>query len=281
MSVLHKVTELIPPAERCQKLKLLVEWGTHDFSFLWYAGKGPEIHGLYMAYSENPLPPDAWREELDRIMGSHPAFKSAAASVHVFVNSDESALIPMAFYDKATSRAGFELMFGESFDTTFHEDEIKEMQMMVAYRYPSCIKEAIEKYFPDAGIQHVHAALICKENTRLELLSCSVHPGYIRVTLLSGQQLKFFRQYQYTAPEDVSYHLLNVCSRFSVSPEHIKLRLDGLLDKDSHLYRELHKYFGNMIFAGDPMVDLSHAEVLKSMHPHYYYKLIRLSACAS
>jgi hypothetical protein len=281
MSALNKVSELQPPAELCSKLKLVFEIGTRDLSLLWYSGKGPEVYGLHQSYSSKVLMPEEISGELKQLMQLNASFGAKAASTQVFINTPESVLIPVDFYEKETAIAGLDLVYGESFDSAYLIDELKDLGLVVISRFPVKLKEELENCYPGVTIRHVHAALISRENTRLDLLACSVHPDYLLVMLVSGQQLKFFKQIDYRSPEDASYHLLNICRQFSVSPEHIKLRLDGLLDKDSQLFKELHKYFGNLVIANDPMVDLSHAEALKTLPAHYYFKLIRLAACAS
>ena len=281
MSVFHKVAELLPAKESCGKLKLVAEIGTRDLSLLWYSGKGPEIHGMYLSYTDKTVTPEEIAEELRKLIHSHPSFSSKAASTQIFVNTPESVLIPNDFFDTTSAKASIDLVYGESFDCEYLQEELKDVGLTVFSRYPSVFKKEIENFFPGAGIRHIHSALLSRENSRLDMLACSVHPEYLTLSLMSGQQLRLFRQINYRTPEDASYHLLNICRQFSVSAEHIKLRLDGLLDRDSQLFKELHKYFGNLVFANDPMVDLIHAESLKSLPSHYYFKLIRLSACAS
>ena len=94
--------------------------------------------------------------------------------------------------------------------------------------------------------------------------------------LVINGELQILQSYRYKTPEDVVFHILNVCENFEVKD--VGLQLFGMIEKDSALFRELHKYFLNIHFGVLPG-NCNYAEGIKEFPAHYFSHLFSLAPC--
>jgi len=123
-------------------------------------------------------------------------------------------------------------------------------------------------------------SLCLKKKTvdREELLFVEFSPGEIMIQLWIKQKLHLFRFFPYETSEDVLYILVRICRVFDIPREAVCLRLSGLIDKDSAIYRELYHYFLDLSFdSGDPLVKLSGD--FNGYPAHYFSSIRNLAAC--
>jgi hypothetical protein len=84
--------------------------------------------------------------------------------------------------------------------------------------------------------------------------------------------------YGYDTPDDVSWHLLDLCSRFNLDNQQVLLRISGLLDEQSVLYQELLKYFLKTEWEALPGNKSLH-KVFEAYPSHYFSPLLNMALC--
>lgn len=100
------------------------------------------------------------------------------------------------------------------------------------------------------------------------------------LTCLKNGKLLCSRSATYASPEDVVYYLLKVCQQFKLSQEDVKVKLSGMIEEDSSVFRELYKYFLNLEFESVPP-EISLDESLKEYPAHFFLPVCKLALCVS
>lgn len=91
-------------------------------------------------------------------------------------------------------------------------------------------------------------------------------------------KLQAIQNFTYNTPEDIVFHLLNVCKAFDVEAGTARLCLSGMVDKKSNLYAAIYKYFLHIEFDNLP-ANFTVAEELKSVPPHFFSHLFYQAIC--
>ena len=86
------------------------------------------------------------------------------------------------------------------------------------------------------------------------------------------------QNFLYKIPWDVAYQLLNLCKSFEVDMSDIIVRISGMIDSSSGLYKELHKYFKLLEFDSLPG-QYQYPEEIRQYPAHYFSHLFSVAAC--
>jgi hypothetical protein len=85
--------------------------------------------------------------------------------------------------------------------------------------------------------------------------------------------------FYYQDTKDVVYHLLNCCHQLGISQENVRLLVGGLIDRQSALSTELHKYFLQITFEEiDESIKVT--DELKELPLHYFSSILKMAVCA-
>ncbi|MEO6611291.1 MAG: DUF3822 family protein [Chitinophagaceae bacterium] len=182
----------------------------------------------------------------------------------VGLNQDEAGL----FLDTAGNTGGSNITISET---------IPGWQLYNVFSVSKNIRECVEKKFPAAKTWH-------QDSLGIKNIAASTEQGIIQVdfrkddfTVLVIRQHKFLaaQAFEYSTPEDVIYYLLKTCRQFSLSQQETELRLSGLVDKNSALFKELYQYFIHVEFREATWH-------LSSEYPaHFFTSFNDLARCAS
>ena len=83
----------------------------------------------------------------------------------------------------------------------------------------------------------------------------------------------------YQDTKDVAYYLLNCCHQLGFSQEGVRLLVGGLIDRQSSLSTELHKYFLHVHFENiDDSIKIT--DELKELPLHYFSSILKMAVCA-
>jgi len=97
----------------------------------------------------------------------------------------------------------------------------------------------------------------------------------LSIALIKDGELLLIANQDYETSADLLWHFLNICDRFSITPQDIQLKLSGFIEKDSALYKELYQYFLH--------IDFDDAEwgVAGDYPAHYFRSFNKLARCVS
>jgi hypothetical protein len=94
-----------------------------------------------------------------------------------------------------------------------------------------------------------------------------------------GGRVHLVQTFHYQDSKDVAYHLLNCCRQLGVRQEDVRLLVGGLIDRQSSLSEELHKYFLHVAFeAIDESIKVT--DELKELPLHYFSSILKMAVCA-
>ena len=73
-------------------------------------------------------------------------------------------------------------------------------------------------------------------------------------------------------------HYLNICQSFETDATQAVLTISGMVDADSNLFTELHKYFLQINFANLPD-NFNYTHEIKNYPAHYFSHLFATALC--
>ncbi len=189
----------------------------------------------------------------------------------------ESVLVPFSLYDREKSQVLMNMMFGDvNHEDVLLTDVISERSMYNCYRIPGSLIEVIQNQFPDAASTHQYSLLLkntAKESCQLTLI---FYTQKIVVCFKTGDTYLLLNSFNYEAPEDVSYYLLNVCDQLKI--EDPPVMIHGLIEENSPLFKEVYKYFSQISFAPFPDGRFYSDEISK-FPSHYFSHIFAIDSC--
>jgi hypothetical protein len=276
-----KVAFKIPPIiEDISASHLLVELRNCEVSFLIFSNMPFALKGFYVYELDKNLPAAIYANELKTIIDNEGILHQSFATVQVCYNFNTSTLVPKDFFVEAEKENMLELMFGKDASAYCFYEDVLDNDMKIVYRVASKIYETVNELFPKNKFSHASSMQLQENKLEGDMLECMVYHNTIKLILCKNSKLQIVQFFDYETPIDVSYHLLNVCERFAVSPSIVKLVLSGMIDVQSNLYDDIHKYFLDIHFATLPE-DTIVSEEMKAHPTHFYHNLTDLAQCVS
>lgn len=97
--------------------------------------------------------------------------------------------------------------------------------------------------------------------------------------VVRGGQVRLVQTFHYQDTKDVVYYLLNCCHQLGLRQEGVRLLVGGLIDRQSSLSEELHKYFLQVHFEEiDESIKVT--DELKELPLHYFSSILKMAVCA-
>ena len=167
----------------------------------------------------------------------------------VFINTEQSVLIPADFYSKQKALDYLNAVFGENNYELFKDGLRDTLPVINAYRIPVQVREVIEKNLAMVTVEHTFSNILrtifSKEiSPSNSIINAQFYKTHFIVTVINGGQLQLINAYQYNNDDDVLYHLLNICNQLNLKG--VLLKVCGMIDLKSSLYGHLQKYFTNL-----------------------------------
>jgi hypothetical protein len=163
--------------------------------------------------------------------------------IHICFDNNSNILVPASDTEVDHSPALY-AAGAHAFDTTLQE-MTRDGAMSNVFTIPYQVYDWIRVHFPAARIMHLKTLLVdqCAGSGAEGLLSLNFCNNTFNLVSAQSGKLLLAQTYPYSSPADVLFYLLKVCELFNLDQEKLELRLSGLLEKDSSLYREIYQYF--------------------------------------
>jgi len=257
-----------------QSLQLLIELGDFGFSLIWTDTQKKQIAALAVNIFEEE---DNAVEEIRNTINKAFIPRKDHKGVKIFYNFRESMLIPTKYYNEDLNEQMLSLLFGENEDAVIRTDKLDKLQICNIYRLPAELDDFITSSFPQVNYIHSSSFQIQQQFSSTEMV-CVVFYNAIKVMLYIDGHLYLVQQFKYNSPEDVSYHLLNICKQHDLQPTDIKLHISGMIVQDSILFQHLYNYFLHIDF-----VSMSDQIKMKDdnndLPAHFFSHLTELATC--
>lgn len=255
-------------------INLLIELSNTGIILFW-TSKQFDITEGYSVYvfeeNENP------KTVVEDVFKSLSATKNNYKSVKVCYNYIESILVPEKHKDSNLYNEMLSLIYGEDFSTIQTSELVNSRSIYNVFRVPVYIKACIENNFKNYSAVH-STSLQIKNEVEGDLINCIVYQEMIKVLVYKKSQLQLVQQYKYTGPNDVAYHVLNICKQFELNPSSTPLRLSGMIVKDSQLYQSLYNCFLDIDFL-TPSNKIQIVDQLSHLPNHFFSHLTELTSC--
>ncbi len=266
-----------PVTEEKIPLHLLIEAGNYGVSLIWFSKDPFAVKGLVVYNFFNT----DIAAELDDVFRLHGNFKNISSTT-ICYNFKESLLVPVAYYQPSINTEILSQIYGEDATSYIKTDFINAANIYNIYRIQRDIELTFSRIFPSATIFHSSSLQVellhtGEKNTNLY---CTIFHNTIKVILYRNSVLQIVQQFNYNTPADVAYHLLNVCHQNEVRADETNLKLNGMVDGHSILYKELYSYFINIDFENLPE-QVPVQEEMKMLPAHFFSHLTALASCVS
>jgi hypothetical protein len=161
-------------------------------------------------------------------------------------------------------------------------EKVIGFKMYNIYRVPREIHALLQRKFASGNYWHYYTLLLndgqMQASPNEQIIKMVMRADQFLVAVFNGEKIQLVQSYAYQTPDDVSYYLLAICTRFNISQEKVTLIVSGLLDEQSRLYQELLKYFLHVQW--DRLPDsIKLDEVFADFPNHYFSPLLKMALC--
>jgi hypothetical protein len=270
---LKPVIEIIPEAIFFNQTNLFCEISRDGFSYVFANDQDKKFHGLSVFHFASDG--DA-SKQLKEIFKEQHLLHKTYKKIFVCHSVAESALLPEELYTPNESELLLDTFFGDMNDETVATDIIADKKIYNVYRLPAVVQQAMIEKFPTAVFKHQFSLLIKNNFPACDLFKIIFYRNTFVAVLIKAGELQIINTYDYLSGEDVVYHLLNLCHQFKMTD--VPLLINGSIEIDSDLHKEISHYFKNINFDRMP-AEYEYANGLKELKPHYFSHLFSLALC--
>lgn len=240
METVFKIHE---PHHQHQSQHLLIELGGQVLSLVFYNKEEKKVNALFQYNFKKNTPSSKIAEKLRGLFEKEVSHWQNIVSCNVFFNFRQISIVPNEFFKQENAASILSVFFGDDNNATvFHENYYEENAVFI-YRVRQNIIDTIKEFYP--GAQHTHSVAALLKNGKIAEteLRCVVYYNSFRTMLYKNGRIQLVQYFDYNAPEDMAYHLVNICQQYQLNVDDVKLVLSGLMDTESQLYKCLHNYF--------------------------------------
>jgi len=262
-----------------EKYDLLIEAGNDDLSLLFYDKHNRSVNGALLYEFTNPSPTGKeFHPDMENILLNNQSFINKAGTVLLLYNINEATLIPIEYYDGYANDDYLNLIYGNPAPSHIFSDTLEKEQLVHIYRVKNPIVNTLNKFFPQAKLCHSGSMQLQLFSQKADSIHCIVYNQRLKIIFYKNGHLQLMQYFAYGNAADMLYNLLNICSQHDVSPDAVELILYGLIDQNSHLYKEIYQYFLNVEMAALPEDILLNDEI-KQNPAHFFAHLIIPALC--
>jgi hypothetical protein len=227
---------------------------------------------------ENGFKDDASAAYIHQIIKEQPVLLEKFNAVHLLYSFTSSILVPQRFMKDLDQNAAIQLVYGDASERVIRTEFIYPHAIQNIYGIPAEVNKVLSRYFGFAAVNHIYTLLPNLVKDPGNHLYCIFSAGNLKIILMKDGKLQVIQNFQYGTPGDVAYCLLNLCKCFGVDEQGINVRLCGMIDASSALYKELHKYFLLMTFESLP-AQYQYPEAIHQYPAHYFSHLFSIATC--
>lgn len=266
------------PHHSHQSHDLLFSLGWNVLSVLFYDKAANRVNALFQYHIKRNTSSDKIAGKLKDLFEKEIAHWENIRSCRFYFNFKELATIPAEYYNEANNQAILRIMYAEDGEAEIFDYPIGQKNMHLIWRVRKDITDTIRHYFPSAQFRHSVACSLSNSATAANELQCIIYNNTFRVVFFKEGRLQLVRYFEYNAPEDVAYHLINVCRQHGVDVNDVSLQLSGLVDVSSNLYKELHKFFLD-IHLGNTAAGILISDEIAKQPEQFFSHLTSLLLC--
>jgi len=214
---------------------------------------------------------DEWNEnELNWI---HDRLFRPAGKVQIGLDHGAGLLLP-----SGVPGTVLDIVSERSEGQTIVQEPVNGWQLNTVFSISPQLQHWVNNKFPEAGTIHQLSAMMkfVPSSPGDGVMYLDLRQKDLHLLAAANGRLLLSQQYQYEGYEDILFYLLRTCEQFGLSQEKVALKLSGLIDIESSLYKELYQYFIRVELR-EPGWQLPPNEIPS----HYFTSLKDLYLCVS
>ena len=276
--------DIVPEMRDSDELRnsqLLIEVGEKMFSYVVYNKEERRFLGLRQ-YNLDYTPGKTMLENLLDIISNDELLQIPFKEAFVIYNYTDSSFLPEKVFHIELNQPVTEIIYGNARKGLMLSEKVNGWKMYNIYRVPREIHALLQRKFASGNYWHYYTLLLNEGQTQTstdeQVIKMVMRSDQFLVAVFKGTNIQLMQSYSYQTPDDVSYYLLAICNRFSISQEKVTLIVSGLLDEQSRLYQELLKYFLQVQW--DRLPDSVKLDASFAAFPdHYFSPLLKMALC--
>ncbi len=217
-------------------------------------------------------------DTLKRLVAAENILQESFTKINILYGCPESVLVPQEFMPDTHRKELLELVHGEQEDIFLRTDYMYRQGIRHLYSVSRPLDAVVSYLFSSALTHHLYSLLPEMYRSEGSHLHCLLGAGYCTVMLTAGGNLQAIQTYHFQTPEDVTYHLLQLCEAYRVPLAGTWLHLGGMVDENSALYQSLYSFFPQVAFLGLPE-GVVLPETLRAYPEHYFSHLFAAAQC--
>jgi Protein of unknown function (DUF3822) len=257
---------------------LFVQAGSQGISFVQLDTGSNTFTSVKVYHFLKSLTDSAIAEEINTILSAEDLMQQHFKKIYVTWCFDENILVPHEYFDSSNAGKMLELVYGDAMQTAVQNEPVPAHNLHTIYIIPVVVKNVFNTWFPFSIQTHQSSLLINIEKEKKDFTYCNFYHNYFTTVLRKKGQLQAIQNFEFNTPEDAIYHLLNICQSFETDATQAILTVSGMVDADSNLYTELHKYFLQINFADLPD-NFKYTDEIKNYPVHYFSHLFATAIC--
>lgn len=235
----------------------------------------------YLAIHHNqPWREDSWSSVWIDLKAKFPWLGAAWSKIYVFYQQGEVTLIPANWFQTWYKEKILEVMFGSNTDSIILSDLVPEASAYNLYQVPRWMHGQVLRHFNMGECWHQRTSEIRELFLQKELNCIKVvfYPNRFVITMVKEGELQLSQTFDYTSPEDVTYQMLQLVHRTGLSTQDTPVRLQGMIEEHSGVYREVSKYFMELS-CERPLDSWQLAPGFDAWPSHYFTSVLTAAAC--
>jgi hypothetical protein len=263
--------------------RLLVEVNTHSFSYVLLNQRN--MSPLVVKYFQlDPSKDRPLTEVLQEILEEDEFLRRPVKETLLVYNFPESSLVPEPLFSTDINKEITDIIHGNLHKGLILTEKIPWWDFFNVYRISPDLHHLLQNQFTAGKYWHYYSLLL----KSYKMFDSVENQDSLKVIFYSDKMvalvvkkgvIHLMQTFYYQDTKDVAYHLLNCCHQLGVNQEDVRLLVGGLIDRQSALSVELHKYFLQITFEQiDESIKIT--DELKELPLHYFSSILKMAVCA-
>ena len=223
-------------------------------------------------------------ETLREIMEGDPLLRRPVKETLLVYNFPESSLIPEPVFTMDTNREIIDTLHGNLQKGLILTEKIPWWELFNVYRISQELHHLLQQNFSAGKYWHYYSLMLKSfkmfdSTESVDSIKVIFYSDKMVALVIRDGKVHLVQTFLYHDAKDVAYYLLNICQQFRLDQDSVRLLVGGLIDKQSSLSTELHKYFLRIDFEGiDESIKVT--DELKELPLHYFSSILKMAVCA-
>jgi hypothetical protein len=223
-------------------------------------------------------------ESLREILEEDELLQRPVKETLLVYNFPESSLVPEPLFSMDTNKELTEMIHGNLPKGLVLSEKIPWWDLYNVYRIPLELHKLLQHQFTAGKYWHYYSLLLKSHKMfdpqeGSDRIKAIFYADKMIALVMKKGKLQLMQTFHYQDAKDVAYHLLNCCQQLGISQEEVLLLVGGLIDRQSALSTELHKYFLQVSFEEiDESIKVT--DELKELPLHYFSSILKMAVCA-